>query len=762
MHEGGSADGLLVRAGMARRRRARVGRRDRDRRSTSRVGERPRVGPPPDAERRAGVDDPGLRERPLPRVPPRAARPHPRPAGLVLDLARGRCTRSPRGSTRTRTTTLARATYAEMALAGITTVGEFHYVHHGRAAAVRRPERDGRRPGRRRRRDAGMRLTLLDACYLDGGIGRRSRAAAAVRRRRRGRLGRARRALPPTTDECGSGRRSTACGRCPPTDRRGRRVGGRAGRPLHAHVSEQPAENEACLAAYGGTPDPAARRRGALGDAVHRRARDAPRPTTTSRCSAASAGAASARPPSATSPTASAPAARSSTPAPDSRSAPTRHAVIDLVRGGARRRARRAARTPSAGGLPPPTSRRGDRGRPPRASAGRRRASSGALADLATVALDRPALGRARRPTALDGRVRGDRRRRAAVMVGGTRRARRRAHPLDVARPTGRPIERAGCAPMTASSIDRIGAARHERPRRWATVRSGSCRDAALVIDGRRASPRSSVAGAAADERIDAGGPLRHPRLCRQPHPSRLRRRPLGRVRRPDGRARRTTAGGIRDHGRRPRAPRPTTSCARCRRAGPRRCAPGITTRRDQVRLRPDVARRGAAAAQVAGEFTDEMTFLGAHVVPPEFDGPRRRLRRPRLRRMLDACAPHARWIDVFCEQGAFDADQCRAVLEAGATAGLGMRVHGNQLGQGPGVQLAVELGAASVDHCTYLDRCRRRRPGRRRHGRHLPAGGRLLDRAPYPDGRRVIDAGAPRNRHELQPGSSYTTSMPF
>src|SRR5437763_15964938 len=70
---------------------------------------------------------------------------------------------------------------------------------------------------------------------------------------------------------------------------------------------------------------------------------------------------------------------------------------------------------------------------------------------------------------------------------------------------------------------------------------------------------------------------------------------------------------------------------------------------------------------------------------------------------MLDACAPHARWIDVFCERGAFDADHSRAVLEAGRRAGLGLRIHANQLGLGPGVRVAVEVGAASADHFTRL-----------------------------------------------------------
>ena len=71
--------------------------------------------------------------------------------------------------------------------------------------------------------------------------------------------------------------------------------------------------------------------------------------------------------------------------------------------------------------------------------------------------------------------------------------------------------------------------------------------------------------------------------------------------------------------------------------------------------------------------------------------------------RMLAACAPHSRWIDVFVEDGAFGADAARTILGAGRAAGLGLRVHANQLGPGPGVQVACELGAASADHCTHL-----------------------------------------------------------
>ena len=105
--------------------------------------------------------------------------------------------------------------------------------------------------------DAGIRITLLDACYLRGGDGARARGCAAtLRRRRRRALGRARRRVAADgAGACGSAPRSTACG--PSTRPRPQRWPAWASErdaPLHAHVSEQPAENEACLAAYGRTP----------------------------------------------------------------------------------------------------------------------------------------------------------------------------------------------------------------------------------------------------------------------------------------------------------------------------------------------------------------------------------------------------------------------------------------------------------------------------------------------------------------------------
>jgi imidazolonepropionase len=170
-----------------------------------------------------------------------------------------------------------------------------------------------------------------------------------------------------------------------------------------------------------------------------------------------------------------------------------------------------------------------------------------------------------------------------------------------------------------------------------------------------------------------------------------------------------------------------------------------------------------ALLCDVATEFTDDVTFLGAHVVPAEYEGRADDYVALVCGPMLDAVRPYARWIDVFCEDGAFDADQSRAVLAAGRDAGLGMRVHGNQLGPGDGVRLAVEMGAASVDHCTYLtDADVDALAGSDTVATFLPATD-FSTRQPYPDARRVIDAGASvAIATNTNPGSSYTTSMSF
>jgi imidazolonepropionase len=170
-----------------------------------------------------------------------------------------------------------------------------------------------------------------------------------------------------------------------------------------------------------------------------------------------------------------------------------------------------------------------------------------------------------------------------------------------------------------------------------------------------------------------------------------------------------------------------------------------------------------ARLLRLAGELTTDTTYLGAHVVPDEYRG------RPDdyvalvCSDMLAACAPHARWVDAFCETGAFTAEQCRAVLEAGRGAGLGLRLHANQLGPGDGVLLGVELDCASVDHCTHLgDRDVEALSGSSTVATFLPATD-FSTRQPYPDARRVIDSGATvALAANCNPGSSYTTSMPF
>ena len=166
----------------------------------------------------------------------------------------------------------------------------------------------------------------------------------------------------------------------------------------------------------------------------------------------------------------------------------------------------------------------------------------------------------------------------------------------------------------------------------------------------------------------------------------------------------------------------------------------------------------------VAREVTAETTFLGAHVVPPGADrasyvdlvtGP-----------MLAACAPYARWIDVFCEPAsahAFDGDEARAVLLAGRAVGLGLRVHGNQLAAGPGVRLAVELGAASVDHCTHLSAADIAALAAGSTVATLLPGVEFSTRSPYPDARALLDAGVVvALATDCNPGTSFTSSMPF
>jgi imidazolonepropionase len=170
-----------------------------------------------------------------------------------------------------------------------------------------------------------------------------------------------------------------------------------------------------------------------------------------------------------------------------------------------------------------------------------------------------------------------------------------------------------------------------------------------------------------------------------------------------------------------------------------------------------------ARSLAVARQFTDETTFLGAHVVPPEYTDDPAAYVDLVTGEMLDAAAPHARWVDVFCERGAFDEEQARAILQAGAARGLRGRLHANQLGPGPGVRLACELGLAAVDHCTFLagDDVEAL-VGSGTVATLLP-GVEFSTRSPYPDARRLLDAGVTvALATDCNPGSCYTSSMPL
>ncbi|MEV4174731.1 imidazolonepropionase [Nonomuraea sp. NPDC049709] len=290
----------------------------------------------------------------------------------------------------------------------------------------------------------------------------------------------------------------------------------------------------------------------------------------------------------------------------------------------------------------------------------------------------------------------------------------------------------------------------------------GTITDAAVVLDGGRvawAGPASRVPDA--DERVDAGGRAAIPGFV-DSHAHLV----FAGDRTAEFDARMSgspyTAGGIRTTVAATRAASDAELAANVARYVAEALRQGTTTIECKSGYGLTVEDE-ARALRIAAAHTDEVTYLGAHVVPPEYatapdayvdlvTGP-----------MLDACAPYARWVDVFCERGAFDGDQARAVLTAGARAGLAPRVHANQLGPGPGVRLAVELGAASADHCTHLDDADVDALASGSTVATLLPGAEFSTRAPYPDARRLLDAGVTvALSTDCNPGSSFTSSMPF
>jgi imidazolonepropionase len=290
----------------------------------------------------------------------------------------------------------------------------------------------------------------------------------------------------------------------------------------------------------------------------------------------------------------------------------------------------------------------------------------------------------------------------------------------------------------------------------------GLMADAALVVDGPRVAWVGAAAEApAADEVVDAGGRAvlpgfvdSHSHLVfagdrAEEFAARMAGQPYA-------------AGGIRTTVAATRAATDEQLTARVARLVQEMARQGTTT----VEIKSGyglTVHDEARSLAVAGQFTDETTFLGAHVVPAEYaddpagyvalvTGP-----------MLEAAAPYARWVDAFCETGAFDVDQARAVLEAGAAYGLRGRLHASQLGPGPGVLLAAELGLAAVDHCTYLTDADVEALRDAGTVATLLPGVEFSTRQPYPDARRLLDAGVVvALASDCNPGSSFTSSVPF
>lgn len=288
----------------------------------------------------------------------------------------------------------------------------------------------------------------------------------------------------------------------------------------------------------------------------------------------------------------------------------------------------------------------------------------------------------------------------------------------------------------------------------------GLLTDAAVVVEGSRIAWVGPAAEApAADEVVTAGGRAvlpgfvdSHSHLVfagdrAEEFAARMAGRPY-------------TAGGIRATVAATRAATDEQLTARVAHLTRQMRSQGTTTVEIKSGYGLDV-RHEARSLAVARQFTDETTFLGAHVVPEGQDpdeyvalvtGP-----------MLEAAAPYARWIDAFCETGAFDVDQARTVLEAGAAAGLPGRLHANQLGPGGGVRLACDLGLVAVDHCTYLTGADVTALADSGTIATLLPAVEFSTRQPYPDARHLLDAGVTvALATDCNPGSNYSSSMPL
>ena len=294
----------------------------------------------------------------------------------------------------------------------------------------------------------------------------------------------------------------------------------------------------------------------------------------------------------------------------------------------------------------------------------------------------------------------------------------------------------------------------------------GELRDAALVIeDGKVAWVGSSKDAPAADSSIDAAGRAVLPGFVdSHAHLMFAGDRAVEFAARMAGH--KYAAGGIRSTVAATRAATDAELEARMLSLVAEMRASGITTFETKSGYGLTVADEARALA-IAARHTSETTYLGAHVVPAEYaergtSGVDEYVELVKTA-MLAAVAPNAKWIDVFCDRGAFDSDQAREILLAGRAAGLAPRIHANQLQQGSGIQLAVELDCASADHCTHFDDADIAALACSNTVATLLPGAEFSTRAEYPDARRLWDAGVTvALATDCNPGSSYTTSMPF
>ncbi|MFC4057528.1 imidazolonepropionase [Planomonospora corallina] len=308
---------------------------------------------------------------------------------------------------------------------------------------------------------------------------------------------------------------------------------------------------------------------------------------------------------------------------------------------------------------------------------------------------------------------------------------------------------------MTSTLFDRIGLLHTGDPEREETT------DAALVVeDGRVVWTGAAGDDPGADERVDAGGRCVVPGFVdSHSHLVFAGDRTAEFTARMSGEP--YTAGGIRTTVEATRAATVAELAARTAALVAEMLAQGTTTVeiKSGYGLTVEDERR---CLEVARGFTEETTYLGAHVVPADAASADDYVRTV-TGEMLQACAPHARWVDVFCERGAFDADQSREILTAGVKAGLQPRVHANQLGPGPGAMIAAELGAASADHCTHLSGSDVEALASAGVVATLLPGAEFSTRSPYPDARSLLEAGVTvALATDCNPGSSFTSSMPF